>query len=112
MKYTAGTDSLPVCPMSLVRFGQSFRDARIAAGKTQADVAQESGVSRVAISRLETGALSELGVSKLLNVLRTVGLGLFVLPHALEKGAEFHVEQSDIEHPRPRTRVRTRRTGP
>lgn len=62
--------------MNLTEIGQRVRDRREALGLTQVRLAKLSGLSRVTINQLETGAIGDLGVSKLLNLLDLVGLSL------------------------------------
>jgi transcriptional regulator with XRE-family HTH domain len=66
--------------MNLFELGESFRLARIAANKTQQQVAEQSGVTRARISRFETGLLPELGTVKLLSLFEAVGVELFARP--------------------------------
>lgn len=66
--------------MNLFELGETFRLARIAANKTQQQVAGQSGITRARISRFETGALPELGTVKLLSLFEAVGLELFARP--------------------------------
>lgn len=66
--------------MDLFELGESFRAARIAANKTQQDVAALTGTTKERISRFETGQLTELGIVKLLSLFDAVGIELFVRP--------------------------------
>ncbi|WP_296658552.1 helix-turn-helix transcriptional regulator [Paraburkholderia sp.] len=66
--------------MNLFELGDAFRLARIAANKTQQQVAELSGVTRARISRFETGSLRELGTVKMLSLFEALGLELFVRP--------------------------------
>jgi transcriptional regulator with XRE-family HTH domain len=66
--------------MNLFELGETFRLARIAANKTQQQVAEQSGIPRARISRFETGLLPELGTVKLLSLFEAVGLELFARP--------------------------------
>lgn len=66
--------------MDLFELGETFRLARIAANKTQQQVAEQSGITRARISRFETGLLPELGTVKLLSLFEAVGLELFARP--------------------------------
>jgi len=69
-----------ILDMNLIDIGQSVRKHRIALRLTQAAVAQLAGVSRATLNALETGFLSELGVTRLMRILATVGLSLTVMP--------------------------------
>ncbi|WP_176079883.1 helix-turn-helix domain-containing protein [Paraburkholderia tropica] len=66
--------------MDLFELGQTFRLARIAANKTQQQIAEQTGVPRARISRFETGLLPELGAVKLLSLFEAVGLEVFARP--------------------------------
>jgi transcriptional regulator with XRE-family HTH domain len=66
--------------MDLFALGEAFRAARIAADKTQQDVAVLTGTTKQRISRFETGQLTELGIVKLLSLFDAVGIELFVRP--------------------------------
>ncbi|ACD19789.1 helix-turn-helix domain-containing protein [Paraburkholderia phytofirmans] len=66
--------------MDLFELGETFRLARIAANKTQQQVAEQSGITRARISRFETGLLPELGTVKLLSLFEAVGLDLLARP--------------------------------
>jgi transcriptional regulator with XRE-family HTH domain len=62
--------------MNLNEIGQRTRDRREELGLSQARLAKLVGLSRVTINQLETGAIGDLGVSKLLNLLNVLGLTL------------------------------------
>lgn len=66
--------------MTLFDIADEFKKARLACRKTQREVASEAGVSWLTVSKLERGALSELGTVKLLALLQVVGLELVVKP--------------------------------
>lgn len=55
-------------PMSDVHVGRVFRAVRIHLGRRQQDVADESGVSRQVVSRIECGRLDDVSVSALRKV--------------------------------------------
>ena len=59
--------------MNLNEIGQRTRDRREELGLSQARLAKLVGLSRVTINQLETGAIGDLGVSKLLNLLNVLG---------------------------------------
>jgi transcriptional regulator with XRE-family HTH domain len=66
--------------MNLIDLATEFKTARIASRLTQREVAQATGLSPLLVSQLERGALTEIGAVKLLALLRTVGLELYVRP--------------------------------
>lgn len=66
--------------VDLAEIGALFRAARREQRRTQADLAQELGMSRATLSALESGRCSEIGVRKLTALLEAVGLDLFAAP--------------------------------
>lgn len=64
--------------MDLPQIGRRIRERRDELGLSQDRLAKLAGLSRVTINQLETGAIGDLGVSKLLNLLELLGLGLDV----------------------------------
>lgn len=66
----------PLTAMNLTEIGRRIRERREALGLTQDRLAKLGGLSRVTINQLETGAIGELGVSKLLALLELLGLEL------------------------------------
>jgi transcriptional regulator with XRE-family HTH domain len=64
----------------LTRLGQAVRGVRRRRHLTQSTLARETGVSRSTISLLETGALQDLGIQKVLRVLEYLGLEIAVRP--------------------------------
>ena len=66
--------------MKLHEIGEHVKEARTALGLTQAQVAKLAGLSRTTVNQLESGLLSDLGYSKLLNLLSILGLDLDAKP--------------------------------
>ncbi|MDR3410148.1 MAG: helix-turn-helix domain-containing protein [Formivibrio sp.] len=62
--------------MNLIQIGRRIRDRREELGLSQDRLAKLGGLSRVTVNQLETGAIVDLGVSKLLNLLDLLGLAL------------------------------------
>lgn len=62
--------------MNLTQIGQHIRTRREELGLSQDRLAKLAGLSRVTVNQLETGAIVDLGVSKLLNLLDLLGLTL------------------------------------
>ncbi len=58
--------------------GASVRKARKAMNLTQENLALQAGVSRGTINQLETGVFPDLGVKKLLAILKIVGLDISI----------------------------------
>ena len=67
--------------MNLADIGQLVQMRRTELGLSQARLAALSGLSRATINQLETGALVDLGVSKLMALLDIVGLDLDASAH-------------------------------
>ncbi|MGF6440059.1 helix-turn-helix domain-containing protein [Paraburkholderia youngii] len=93
--------------MNLAAFGETFRNARLAANLTQQAVAAKSGVSRHRISLFETGTLPEIGAVRMLNLFDAVGLQLIAQPSGQKRAraAALH-EAGERAQPQPRKRVR------
>jgi transcriptional regulator with XRE-family HTH domain len=72
-----------IAGMDIAEIGQLVHQRRIALGLSQARLASLSGLSRATINQLETGALVDLGVAKLMALLDVVGLAFHAdLPKA------------------------------
>ena len=107
--------------MSLSELGETFRLARIAANKTQQQVAEQSGITRARISRFETGLLPELGTVKLLSLFEAVGLEFIARPigHGRtlddvlteQRTPAVSVEETRRRVRNPRSESSTRTTG-
>ena len=65
--------------MDFVRLGSVFRAIRIKKLWRQSDVAQKAGVSRTAVSRLETGHARELGLDEILRIAEALDVAVKVL---------------------------------
>jgi transcriptional regulator with XRE-family HTH domain len=66
--------------MTLYELGQAFRGARIKRSLTQTEVARAAGVGKTLVSDFERGALTEVGILKLIALFQVVGLELSVRP--------------------------------
>lgn len=66
--------------MDLTQIGATIREARKAAGQTQAELARSLGMSRATISAIENGTIAEIGVRKLDALCAALGLDLWVGP--------------------------------
>jgi transcriptional regulator with XRE-family HTH domain len=73
--------------MNLTEIGQRIRDRREELGLSQDRLAKLGGLSRVTINQLETGAIGDLGVAKLLNLLGLLGLKLDTQPRPAQSHA-------------------------
>jgi transcriptional regulator with XRE-family HTH domain len=67
---------------ALQEIGELFRSARIAAGMTQEQVAELSGISRPRYRDIEKGAAA-CRATTLINIARALGLELMVVPQAM-----------------------------
>jgi transcriptional regulator with XRE-family HTH domain len=103
--------------MNLMDIAVAFKSARIRARLTQLDVAKATGVGVLTISKLERGALTEIGAVKLLALLRKVGVELVPRlvgqPRTLDDIAA-ELDAGTVPEPLPRTaqRVRHSRRNP
>jgi transcriptional regulator with XRE-family HTH domain len=98
--------------MNLAELGETFRNARIKANKTQKEVAESSGVPRARISLFETAQLPELGAVKLLSLFDAIGLELLIRPVGHRRTLDdvlAEADESDSAAERSRSRVRHRR---
>jgi transcriptional regulator with XRE-family HTH domain len=64
----------------LIEIGEQIRKARKARQLTQGEIASALGMSRTTIGQIETGAIREIGVRKLIRILEFLGLELRVRP--------------------------------
>ena len=62
--------------MNIAQLGAAIKQARSASGLSQAELARLASISRATLNALESGKLSELGISKILNLLDVFGLQL------------------------------------
>lgn len=66
--------------MTLADLGPLLKQARTAANLSQLELAQSLGMSRATISAIESGRCEEIGFSKLVALLDSVGLDISVAP--------------------------------
>jgi transcriptional regulator with XRE-family HTH domain len=81
--------------MNLIDLADAFKAARLRARLTQLEVATATGVSLPTISKLERGALAEIGAVKLLALLRKVGLELALRPIGQQRTLDDIAEELD-----------------
>jgi transcriptional regulator with XRE-family HTH domain len=67
-----------VSALNLEELGQAIRRSRLARGLTQAQLAQNAGLTRVTLNQLENGLIRDLGVRKLTGLLTQLDLTLNV----------------------------------
>ena len=66
--------------MDMEEYGRTIREYRKKHGLSQQDLASALRLSRTTISLMETGAISDLGVRKLLRICDRLGLSLQIVP--------------------------------
>ena len=57
-----------------------IREARLGAARTQSALAAGAGLGRTTVNQLEAGIVPDLGIKKVIRLLRSVGLDLAVVP--------------------------------
>jgi transcriptional regulator with XRE-family HTH domain len=97
--------------MTIIDLAETFRQARIERRLTQREVATEAGLGSITVSRFERGALTEIGLVKLLAMFRVVGLELFARPVGHRRTLddiplELISPHNEAATGRPRQRVR------
>jgi len=66
--------------MNIAELGLTLRDARLARGLTQRDIAKRTGLHPTTVSDFERGALVELGLTKSIALFEAVDLELIARP--------------------------------
>jgi transcriptional regulator with XRE-family HTH domain len=66
--------------LRLQELGYTIRKARLARGRTQADLARAAGISRTTMNQLENGLFPDIGVRRAQAILDHLGLELHVRP--------------------------------
>jgi transcriptional regulator with XRE-family HTH domain len=69
--------------MRLTEIGLQLKEARRAAGISQAELAAPLGMSRATVSAIESGRCEEIGATKLAALLERVGLELSAGPRRM-----------------------------
>lgn len=75
--------------MRINDLGHAIRQARLARGLTQAQLASAAGLSRETLNLLESGLVRDLGVRKVLAVLQQLGLSLSIQRGGRPKRPDF-----------------------
>ena len=65
---------------TLDSIGRQIAAARRERGLRQADLASQAGLSRATIDALENGRAGDIGISKVIRILATLGLELNIRP--------------------------------
>jgi transcriptional regulator with XRE-family HTH domain len=76
--------------------GRILRDARKQAGLTQAQVAERAGISRPRYRDIESGDAAARATT-LINVARTLGMELMLIPQAMVPGVHALLRPSEDE---------------
>ncbi|MBI5511718.1 MAG: helix-turn-helix domain-containing protein [Deltaproteobacteria bacterium] len=75
--------------MYLFELGTKLREARLGGARTQSALATVAGLGRTTVNQLEAGVVPDLGVKKVIRLLRAVGLDLAVVPAARKPTPDF-----------------------
>jgi transcriptional regulator with XRE-family HTH domain len=75
--------------MYLAELGARIRQARKSRGLTQAVLARRAGVTRETLNQLERGVAKDLGVAKILRLLRAVDLDLLLIEEATRPVTDY-----------------------
>lgn len=76
--------------LSTTIISNALEEARRAAGLTQAELADRSGVNRMTVSRIESG--EDPRFSTLQELARAMGMGLMLVPEALRPEIEGFIQ--------------------
>lgn len=90
---------MPIDPV-LAELGLRFRNARLAAGLSQAEVALRADISRPRYRDIETGAAAARATT-LLNVARALGLELMLIPQAMVPPIQSMLQPAGDDDDRP-----------
>jgi transcriptional regulator with XRE-family HTH domain len=74
--------------MNLQAIGSAIRQARLAKGLTQAQLAQSTGLARTTINRVESGLVSDLGIRKVVTILDRLDRSLTVIARPRRGGPD------------------------
>jgi len=78
-----------ILAMLLIEIGRELKRLRVAAGLTQAQLAQLAGIARETVGRVENGACNDIGVKKLQALLELVGGELVARPASRTRRPDF-----------------------
>lgn len=93
--------------MNMQEIGVALRAARKKRGLTQAQLAEELGMSRATISGIETGQILEIGIRKVLRMCGSLGVELAVVerrPYPTLQELRQEQLQAQLEEGRRRRR--------
>lgn len=75
--------------MRYFELGHIVRQARTSAAATQADLAEQAGVTRTTINQLEAGSCPDLGIRKVIRLIDGLGLELNVTSARKKKTPDY-----------------------
>ncbi len=84
--------------MQLYEIGAEIARRREQLQLSQAQLARMAGLSRLTINQLEAGKVSDLGASKLINLLSVIGLNLTVTPQENRGGLFKATVSANVSH--------------
>lgn len=93
----------------LAELGRRLEHHRVQRDRTQAELAEQAGIGRATLQRIERGESVQL--TSIVKLLRTLEL-LGALDAAVPETIELPIEQLDRERRPPRRRARRRRGAP
>ena len=79
--------------INLVAIGSKIRRLRTAGGLSQAALAERAGVSRATINAIENGSVKEIGVNRLMEIVRTADA---IQPALKESNRKTGTRKSEI----------------
>jgi transcriptional regulator with XRE-family HTH domain len=92
----------------LTELGRRFERHRLQRNRTQAEMAEEAGIGRATLQRIERG--QSVQSTSLIKLLRALGL-LSALDVALPESVDLPIAELEREQRRTRRRARGRRGG-
>ena len=101
-------DELLTDDVVLAELGRRFERHRLQRNRTQAEMAEEAGIGRATLQRIERG--QSVQSTSLIKLLRALGL-LSALDAALPESVDLPIAELEREQRRTRRRARGRRGG-
>ncbi len=102
-------DELMTDDAVLAEFGRRLERHRIQRNRTQAEMAEQAGIGRATLQRLERG--TSVQMTSMIKLLRALGL-LPALDAAIPESIDLPIAQLEREQSRRRKRARGSRGGP
>ena len=95
--------------VALAELGRRLERHRIERNRTQAEMADQAGIGRATLQRLERG--ESVQMTSMIKVLRALGL-LTALDAAIPESIDLPIAQLEREQRKTRRRARASRRGP